>query len=62
VTGMSQATRPAHWVSNNAGTFDSDVACPHCGNGEAQVLGGARTTARCRCTRCGRRFLHLLWA
>jgi DNA-directed RNA polymerase subunit RPC12/RpoP len=60
--GMSQATRPSHWVSNDQGTFDSDVTCPHCGHGVGQVLRGARTTVRCRCTDCGRTFLHLLWA
>jgi DNA-directed RNA polymerase subunit RPC12/RpoP len=61
MTGMSQATRPSHWVSNEQGTFDSDVTCPHCSHGTAQVLGGGGTTVRCRCAQCGRAFLHLLW-
>lgn len=60
-TLLSQASGPARWVSTDDGTFDADATCPRCGHEGAQVLGGAGTTVRCRCTECMRTFLHMLW-
>lgn len=57
------ATGPGNWVYDEDSTRDPQAVCPHCETDHGQVLGGAGSTVRCRCTNpaCGRTFLHIPW-